>query len=214
MTRVSIRAIVIGAACVLLAAPASGQGWSLGGVRLSTDHPTLGEVTGGTIGLRAPRASHVFRLDLGRLQRREERIGSACVGLAFPGECQPEPLTEEVFLWLADAGFGGRLFGDERLSAQFTVDVQLALAQVSAREHESGRHRAASKPLLGGAAGLQLGWRPSRRVPLVIEVGITSGGMVPVLYDGIVDGYTPFEDGFGGRQLRLGLGWRSAFVRR
>ena len=66
----------------------------------------------------------------------------------------------------------------------------------------------ATKMLWGGLIGAHAAWTPVARVPIALDIGGGIGGLTPIVYDDVVDGYTPFERGFDVRQVRLGLAWQ------
>jgi hypothetical protein len=200
-------------AAALLAAPrlVVAQGGGLSAVVAGADHALLGDpLVGAAAEVRIPLAGGRASARLGaeHVSGDSRRTGSPCAGLVQPGTCEPEPLRDEARLTTVSGGLGLRLLGWRSLFVEATGDLRLGHVEADTRGLTSGGRLTASKTMWGGELGLEGAWSPSRRLPLALEVGVSTGGLTPLASEMVADGYTPFESSFGVRRLRVGLAWR------
>ena len=180
-------------------------------VALSAGHRLLGDpLLGGGVSFRIPRRDGRLTLRFGaeQLRGRAERIGIPCAGLIFPGTCPPELLRDDVRIRSATGGAAFRVLGGRRATVALTADLAVASLRADTRGLASGTTLAVRKTLWGGLVGAEAGWTPVRRVPLALAVGGAIGALTPVVHEQTVDGYTPFEGGFGFRRLRVAVVWQ------
>jgi hypothetical protein len=84
----------------------------------------------------------------------------------------------------------------------------LASVRVETRGLTSGTLLPAEKMLWGPLLGAEASWKPVGTMPIAISFGGAIGGLIPVSQEQVLDGYTPFEGGFGLRRLTIGVAWR------
>ena len=87
-------------------------------------------------------------------------------------------------------------------------DLALGQFHVESRPTIGGDALVAEKVLIGAFVGGEIAWYPSLRLPLALETSIALGGLRPVVNEGVVDGYEPFDGGLSARRIRAGLSWR------
>lgn len=190
---------------------ASAQDIEVHATRLDADNDRLGSpLFGGGIGIRWGNSGRAlsYRVGVERVNGRERRFGIPCAGLIEPNTCLPEPLTDDGRATTVRLGVGVRLL--QRTRVELLVGGNLTLSAVTTRStgEESARTLDASKALVGAEAELLATWLPARRVPLCVQLGVSAARVRPVVDEQIVDGYTPFEQGFAMSAVRLGLVWR------
>lgn len=198
---------------VSLALPTAGlaQGGGVGTVVLDADHPLLGErLVGATARVIVPFAGTRLSLRLGaeRLSGNAGRTGVPCSGLIDPERCPPEPLRDDARLTTVAGGLGVRVLSWRGVAMDLVGDLRIGKVRADTRGLSSGTSLSASKALRGGEIGVEGIWSPWAPLPLVLEAGIAASRLGPVMREDVVDGYTPFEDGFGAARLRLGVAWR------
>lgn len=191
-------------------APVMAQSGSISLVTAAADHRLMRDPLGGASALvTVPfgQGGRSVRLQFERLFGDATRTGVPCSGLIEPGTCPPEPLADDARMATMAAGMGFPLMRRARFAAQVTTDVRLGRVSVDTRGLVSGDALAARKGLWGADIGLQGVWSPWARLPLALEAGVTVGRLMPLLREEVLDGYTPFNDGFNVSRLRLGLAW-------
>ena len=194
-------------------APAAGAAAAIGvhGIGIIGPKPLLGERLYGAglvfdIPLRSGRSA--FRLAADVTRSATDRIGVPCGGLIQPGTCAPEPVRDRAQFAMISAGLSRRVIGSVQNGVALTVDVALALAHVETTGVASGRTLPASKTFWGGTAGAEAFWTPVANVPVMLTLGAAAGGLTPVRESQFVDGYSPFEQGFGVGRMYIGTSWR------
>ncbi len=150
----------------------------------------------------------VLRVQGERVVGDARRTGVPCSGLAEPGTCSPEPVSDDARMTTVAFGLGFALLRGARLDAQLTADLRIGSIHADTRGLVSGRELSAGKSIWGGDLGLQASWSPWARMPLALEGGFTLGALRPMVREEIVDGYTPFNNGFAVRRLSVGAAWR------
>jgi hypothetical protein len=193
------------------ASAALAQSGDVSVIALSAGHRLLGDpLIGGGASLRVPRRDGWLTLRFGaeQLRGRAERIGIPCAGLIFPGTCPPELLRDDVRIVTATSGAAFRLLGGRHATVALTADLGVASLRADTHGLASGTRLAVRKALWGGLLGAEAVWTPVRRVPLALAVGGAIGALTPVVHEQTVDGYSPFEDGFGFRRLRVAVVWQ------
>jgi len=93
--------------------------------------------------------------------------------------------------------------------ATFVLGGGLVLAWVRSETHglSSGKTISASKTLGGLDLEFETALRPWQQRPLAVVIGVGLGAFRPVKHDGVLDGYTPFEDSSILGRLWLGVAW-------
>jgi hypothetical protein len=106
------------------------------------------------------------------------------------------------------AGLAFRMVDWRRLRVEIAGEVRLGTVRVESRGSPSGGELRVDKRLQGVGFGLDASWSPWSALPLAIEAGFTTGEMHRRENEELIDGYSPFEDGFDVRRLRIGVAWR------
>ena len=179
-------------------------------ITLHADHQLLeGPLTGFGAKLSVPRGDgHVaFRLGVERFSGRADSFGIACAG-PTAATCPGEPIQDVARITSADAGAMIRLLGGERFAVAFTADLTVASVRVDTRGLTSGRVLPAKNTLLGPSLGLEADWSPLP-LPVALEIEGGVGGLNPVASGELMDGYAPFNSGFGTNRIRIGITWRT-----
>ena len=210
MTRNPRLSLAIG---ILLLSPlaAGAQTGSISIVVAAPNHELMADPLGGgsaLIALPLSEGGHSLRLQVEWLAGNAHRTGIPCAGLIELGTCPPEPLVDDARMTTVAIGLGFPLLRRARFDAGVTVDARLGNVSVDTRGRVSGDGLRARRFLWGGDVGLQGSWIPSERMPLALEAAIGAGGLRPAVREQVLDGYTPFEDGFTVRRARLGIAWR------
>jgi len=196
---------------VSLSGPSWGQELAVSAVALDAHHYLLGApLTGGAVALRGGPAGGRFTYRVGGewLRGHNERTGIPCGGFIQPGTCAPERVRDESRLSGANAGAAVRMLGGERAALALTGDLTVASIHAETRGLTSGRSIDATKVLWGMRVGAEGWWAPWPRTPLALELGAAAGKLTPFAADQVLDGYTPFNDGFSFTRLWVGLTWR------
>ena len=207
---VSLAAAAI-AALIALPRLASAQGGGISAVSVSANHRLMGDgLLGGAAHARFPFGDgrRSVRLSAERLTGDAHRTGVPCSGLIMPGTCSPEPLRDDARLNSVSGGLGLQVLALPRLVVEVAGDLRLGWISANTRGLESGRSLSTDKSLWGGDVGIDVAWSPRARLPLALEVGIAAGRLMPLPRENVLDGYTPFNDGFRLTRLRVGLAWR------
>jgi hypothetical protein len=201
------------ACVVVLVGPAAAraQGISVSAVAIAAQHPLIGEpLAGGAVSARLalhdPRVA--LHLEAANARSRANRVGSACAGLIRPGTCAAEPLRDEARLTSVSGGALLHVLRRRHALVALTADLTLGAVRADTRGLASGDMLRATKTLWGGLIGVQASWTPVVRVPIALEIGGGIGALVPLTRDDVLDGYTPFEQTFGIRRVRVGVAWQ------
>jgi hypothetical protein len=188
-----------------------GQSVSVNAIGLDASHFLLGEplVGGGvTLGWSGPRATVAFRVGGEWLRGRADHTGTACAGLIEPGTCLPEQVNDESWLAQGNAGVAVRVLGGGRAALALTADLALASVRADTRGLWSMRSLHARETLWGALVGVETTWLPLPRLPIALDLAANVGGLRPIVSDLLIDGYTPFNDSFRIRLVRVGISWR------
>lgn len=143
-----------------------------------------------------------------RLRGSAERIGVPCAGLVEPGTCATEGVRDRARLGGGSIGIAFAELVQEQFDVSITADWMVAELHVHTQGLSSGRAVSASKVMWGPQLGVASLWRPVKGVPLALEIGGAVRGLLPVVQTNVTDGYTPFEDSFGGALAHIGVSWR------
>lgn len=174
---------------------------TLGGYELHATTQRLGLVSG--------------TFSFGRHTGSHARNGMACGGLIPPPPaCPNEPLRDEtastdVSGTLDVTLFERTLFG-ARIEGSAGVGAQVLHLTNHSRGETTGNRIGAERTKVGPTLGFELSAQPKAAVPVGLRFGI-AGGIYGDTDPGVVDGYTPFEDGFSVTRFEVGLVW---FIRR
>lgn len=199
---------------LILAGPTIVQAQDVGVsmITLHADHQLLQDpLRGFGAKLSIPRRDgHVaFRLGVERFSGRADHFGDACAGPTLSeATCPVEPIQDVARITSADAGAMIRLLGGERFAVAFTADLTVASVRVDTRGLTSGRVLPAKNTLLGPSLGLEADWSPLP-LPVALEIEGGVGGLNPVASGELMDGYAPFNSGFGTNRIRIGITWRT-----
>ncbi len=205
-------AAAIAAVLSALSGTAGAQSGAVSAVAVAADHRLLGNrLYGGAARINIPLGGGHASVRLGaeRVSGNSRRTGVACAGLVMPGTCAPEPLRDDASLNTATGGLGYRALVWERFAVDVGADVRVGRVQADTRGLMSERTLSSSKTLRGFELGIDGSWFPWARLPLALEVGGSVGELTPVVSEQLIDGYTPFEGGFGLTRVRVGVEWRA-----
>lgn len=178
---------------------------------VSANHTLLGNaLVGGAVGFRFPYRDTrlAVHFELAHARGSANRFGVACAGLIQPGTCPNEPLRDHAMLSSASGGAHVRVLTGEYAQLALTADLTLAPLSTDTRGATTGRSLPSSKMLWGGAVGVHAAWTPIRQAPISMVFAAGLGGLLPIVKSIVVDGYTPFENGFTLKRARLGVSWR------
>lgn len=173
------------------------QGW--------TDHELLRDPRG--LDVRASLGGGRVRLELGwaRLGSSGRGTGVACAGLIDPTRCPEEPLAREARLTAVTLAAPIELLRGGRWSLAVVPEAGLARARGDVRGQTTGNHLESAERLVVLGGGALVRFRPLPLVPLQLHAGAHAQRLRPLQREQVVDGYTPFADGFGLRRLEVGV---------
>jgi hypothetical protein len=158
----------------------------------------VGPVAGGQLVISTERTHGVAlgRFGLSYLTGREQTLGSLCSGLVLSGTCAPERLQNRRRLATISAGLGRVLLQRRGFELQAYADLALGAARIDDRAIDGGGKRGASRGVVGGRAGAELGWAPGSRSPLAAHGGVAIDGIKPISGVDCLDCWQPFSNGF------------------
>lgn len=172
---------------------------------------TTRPLVGPGVHLFTPRSRSGFMLQFGleRLIANSNRFGYSCGGFLPPGPCQiQEPLRDRAKMLMLTTSGSLAVLTRPTVSISVLANVHGASIRVDTRGHESGRKLAGSDMLVGASVGGAVTWQPRQSVPIGLRGAVNAGVMDNLFGDECCDGYEPFAgDGFGMRQLTLGIFW-------
>jgi hypothetical protein len=192
------------------AGPARAQSLGVRAVGADLRHQVLGGLFGAALVGTVPLGSAGTELVLAgeHLKGRSNRIGVPCAGLIEPGTCGPEQLRDYATASSLAAGVSGRIAGSGRLALSAGGRLVAMHLRTRTRGLDSGRELSANKTMGGAEVGLEGAWHPWGNTPLALVTGAAVGWQSPVRNEVLLDGYTPFEQGFRVARAWLGLTWR------
>lgn len=133
------------------------------------------------------------------------RDGTACAGLVEPGTCPTERLRDASTVRTIRGGVSTRLFEKGSLAVEGGGNGAVSWIASRTQGLASGRTLSADKAVVGACIALTGLWTPRAQWPFALAVGGEAGDVSPAHDQVILDGYTPFEEGFSVRRLRIGL---------
>ena len=152
-----------------------------------------------------------LRLQAEHVSGNAHRTGIACGGFILEPElCPEEPVVDDARMTTLAVGLGFPLLQRAGFTVGLTVDARLGNVSADTRGLDSGNRIGARKSLWGADVGLQGSWVPFARLPVALEGALALGGLRPPISEEVLDGYTPFNNGFIVRRARLGIAWRGA----
>jgi hypothetical protein len=146
-------------------------------------------------------------------QRGEDRFrtfGSTCVGLIPPEqvpECAPESQREVATLHAVSLSVPVSLLLRERLEVALVPSFRLSWFKSERTGVASGRELTADESMWGFGVGGELLLQPVADSPIRIFLGVHAGFLGQTEYETILDGYSPFDEGFSLTQMELGIAY-------
>jgi hypothetical protein len=189
-------------------------GLRVAAVRAWSPHRLLADPVGGVVTV-SRRWGDKLALRFGYewIESERGRIGTPCVGLVEPGTCPPEPMRMRGRSQVFTFGAAARLVRWSRARLDFAQNVRLGDLSAHEQGLESGRIRSAGEGVLGLDLGLEASVAPRAAWPLALHAAARYGNLVPQSPAQVIDGYSPFTDGFGLTRIELGMelrwGWRA-----
>lgn len=141
----------------------------------------------------------------------DERMGTLCTGLIFPGQdCSPERLDDRFSLFASSGGIYGDVVKASNIRLSVLGNLQLARVVSSASSVRTGSRLDANRGLWGPSAGINLSWLPVSSGPWSLELRAIRGFLTPIGENLVLDGYTPFDynSGISTTSISLGVGLR------
>ena len=194
------------AAAVPFVAGAQSIAFGVNGAAVDAHHSLMGNALTG-VGAHIewhPLAPLSWRLRFQAASGESERFGIPCGGFILPEECPVEPIRDDSRMAMTTFGIARRIGRPAALYAAVTADAGLAYVRANSRGQSSGRELNASKVMLNGWIGLQGSWLVPR-TPVALRVSADVGRVTANQMTKVVDGYEPFDDGFGVRRLSIGF---------
>ena len=204
------RVVLLIAAMLAISARTNAQRIDVGLLILATDHELLrGALVGPSLDVRIHGQDQTGAyLGIDYVRGTSDRDGIACAGLLEPGTCPPERVRDFSTVSTIRGGVSSRILYRGSLVVEAGGDGTLSWVASKSQGLASGRALSANKTLVGAFVTVTGLWTPRAQWPLALAIGGEVGGVAPAHNELQVDGYTPFEERFSIRRLRIGLAWR------
>jgi hypothetical protein len=191
---------------VLFSTAGLAQELRVGALQAWPDHDLLGSPRGLSVAVGTPLLGRVgVRLGFESYGEEFQSLGSTCVGLINPdGDCAEERRREHARMRAAVLATPLSLPSIGKLELRLVPGLRTVWVKSDRVGISSGRTLKAEKRMNGYEIGLEAGV-PVPRLPLQIHVGGHVGTLQPYRDETVVDGYSPFEQGFGFRRLQIGI---------
>lgn len=178
----------------------------MGAIQLWPDHDLLGSPRGLSVAVGTHVLDHVaVRLGFESYGDDFQSLGSTCVGLIPPNvDCSGEPRREQARMRAVALATPLSLVSIERLHLSLVPGLRTAWIESDQVGTESGRRRGAEKVMYGFEIGAEA-VVPVSRLPFQFHLSGHVGVLHPYRDETLIDGYSPFEQGFGFGRLQIGL---------
>ena len=191
----------------LLVAPAGlAQELRVGALQAWPDHDLLGSPRGLSVAVGTRLLDRVgVRLGFESYGDDFQSLGSTCVGLIPPNvDCSGELRSEQARMRAVALATPLSLVSIERLQLSLVPGLRTAWIKSDQVGTQSGRTRNAEKAMYGYEIGAEA-IVPVSRLPLQFHLSGHVGALHPYRDEALIDGYSPFEQGFGFSRLQVGL---------